>query len=514
MRLIFHIDVNSAFLSWTALERLKTDPSLYLRTIPAIIGGDEKSRHGVVLAKSIPAKKYGIQTGEPVASALRKCPFLHMEPPSHELYRKRSREMINLLLTYTSDIEQVSIDECYMDFTPICHRFEDRLSNPALHIHHTLSEKKITDCNISSDNFSHKISVAQTAARQIADRIRNELGFTVNIGIAPNKLLAKMASDFTKPDKVHTLFHEDIPVKMWPLSVRELFMVGHSSADRLMQLGIRTIGELAQSDPVLLQQHFKSHGKTMWEYANGIDNSPLNPDNHEVKGIGNSTTLSSDAKTAEESKRVLLALADQVSSRLRKANQLAQTVTVEIKYNTFRSCSRQTQLSTPVSTSGILYDCACRLFDELWDGTPIRLLGIRTSKLVPDNTPVQLSLFDELFMSGTFSKTVNNTNHASKNISSKTGTVDKCISSTIGTVSAAQSYRSADSPEKSVRSGDLSSGSPLSASQPISHSTLEKQKRLDQAMDQIRQRYGKNAVVRGSFLKTAKETSDKNIEIS
>lgn len=420
MNLIFHIDVNSAYLSWSAMEHLKKDPDLDLRTIPSIIGGDEKSRHGVVLAKSIPAKKYGVRTGEPVAAALRKCPSLLVEAPNHRLYSKRSRELMALLHSYTSDIEQVSIDECYMAYTPISHRF----SSP------------------------------QQAARQIADRVRDELGFTVNIGIAPNKLLAKMASDFEKPDRVHTLFPEEIPQKMWPLSVGELFMVGRSSAQRLTQLGIRTIGELAHTDPTFLQLHFKSHGQLMWEYANGIDVSPLNADAHELKGIGNSTTLSADVQTAPEAKKVLLALSEQVASRLRSSHQLAQTVTVEIKYNTFQSCSRQTQLTTPDASSGILYDYACRLFDELWNGTPIRLLGLRTSKLLPEDAPIQLSLFDTGLLLPEDAPNVK--------------------------PAALQSARTAGYTKLP---------------------NLEKQKRLDQAMDQIRRRFGQDAVMRGSLLK-------------
>lgn len=411
MPLIFHIDVNSAFLSWSAIERLKKDPSLDIRTIPSIIGGDEKSRHGIVLAKSIPAKKFGIQTAEPVAAALRKCPFLHIEPPAHGLYRRRSRELIELLSSYTSDIEQVSIDECYLDFTPIAHRF----ASP------------------------------ETAARTIADRIRDELGFTVNVGIAPNKLLAKMASDFEKPDRVHTLYIEEIPQKMWPLPVGDLFMVGKSSASRLIDLGIRTIGDLAHTDRAFLQQHFKSHGQMMWEYANGIDDSPVHPEDQEAKGIGNSTTLAADITAANDAKLVLLQLAEHVAERLRHAHQLASTVTVELKYNTFRSCSRQTQLDHPVSTSQVLYHCACRLFDELWNGTPIRLIGLRTTKLLPENTPVQLSLFDPEF-------------HLEE--------------------------------EKSQPAPDP-----------------EKQRRLEAAMDQIRQRYGNNAVMRGSLFNFTKTKS-------
>ncbi|HIR27702.1 MAG TPA: DNA polymerase IV [Candidatus Choladousia intestinigallinarum] len=418
MQLIFHIDVNSAFLSWTAQKLLEENPkAVDLRTIPSIIGGDEKTRHGIVLAKSVPAKKFGIHTAEPVVSALRKCPGLVMVPPDRPLYKKRSQELMNLLRSYTPDIQQISIDECFLDFTPIRHLF----ASP------------------------------EAGARSIADRIRDELGFTVNVGIAPNKLLAKMASDFEKPDKVHTLYPEEIPAKMWPLPVSELYMVGHASAQRLMQLGIRTIGDLAHTDPAFLQFHFKSHGKTMWEYANGIDSSPLDPETHELKGIGNSTTLSQDVLTADEAKHVLLELAEQVSSRLRKARQIATTVTVEIKYSTFRSCSRQTQLYTPSAQSNTLYECACRLFDQLWNGSPIRLLGIRTTKLLPEDAPVQLSLF----------------------------------------------------------SFGLSTEEKASTESAVIPPDPEKQKRLDAAMDQIRKRFGSDAVVRGTFLKPPRPKEDK-----
>ena len=259
-RIIFHIDVNSAYLSWTAVEQLKSGAALDIRTIPAIIGGDRKSRHGVVLAKSIPAKKYGIHTGEPVANALRKCPDIHMEPPDHALYHEYSRRLMEFLHTYTPDIEQVSVDECYLDFTGIAHRYHSYVS----------------------------------AAFEIKDRVREKFGFTVNIGISSNKLLAKMASDFEKPDRVHTLFPEEIKVKMWPLPVRELYMAGGSSVETLKKLGIRTIGELAQADPKILELHLKSHGRMLWNFANGIDDSPVVTWKTEAKGIGNSTTLPAD----------------------------------------------------------------------------------------------------------------------------------------------------------------------------------------------------------------------------
>jgi len=403
--IIFHIDVNSAFLSWSALEKLNNGSTVDLRTIPSIIGGDEKSRHGVVLAKSIPAKKYKIQTGEPVASALRKCPSLVMEPPDHDLYHRYSRSMMQLLQEFSPDLEQVSIDECYLDFTPIAHLYPS----------------------------------PEEAAARIRDRIFEELHFTVNIGISNTKVLAKMASDFEKPGKIHTLYPEEIPVKMWPLPVGELFMVGQQSAKKLLGFGIRTIGDLAHADLHFLTTHFKSHGQLMWEFANGMDESPVISKKQEAKGIGNSTTLGEDVTDSEKAKHVLLTLAESVSCRLREAGQLAGTITVEIKYSDFSKASHQMQTLSPCSTTHDIYRMACSLFDALWDGRPVRLLGIRSSRLISTEDPIQLSLFDLPLPE-----------------------------------MKEEAAQTAPSPEKL--------------------------KKLDAAMDSIRQRYGKEAIKRGRFL--------------
>lgn len=407
MTTIFHIDVNSAFLSWSAAEKPIDAEHPDLRSIPSIIGGDEKNRHGVVLAKSASAKAFGIRTGEPVAMALKKCPFLVVEPPNHRLYHQRSAQLMDLLYTYTSDLEQLSIDECFLDFGPVSHRFSSPLE----------------------------------AAAQIKERIRTELGFTVNIGISTNRLLAKMASDFQKPDRIHTLFPEEIPVKMWPLPVDELYMVGRSSANRLHQLGIHTIGDLAQSEAEILISHFKSHGQQMWNYANGIDSDQIHPEAHNLKGIGNSITLSADACTREEALRVLLRLAETVSGRLRREGVLAQSVTVEIKYSDFTSVSHQSVVSAPLNTTQALYQTSCRLFDELWNTAPIRLLGIRTGKLLDQNTPMQLSFFD------------------------------------------------------------LDFSLPEAAKQP--RPSLEKQQKMEAAIDEIRRKFGSQAILRGSLLETS-----------
>ena len=358
--IIFHIDVNSAFLSWTALDRLRSGDPVDLRTIPSIVGGDSATRHGIVLAKSIPAKAYGIRTGEPVASAMRKCPNLVLASPDHARYKEYSRALMDHLSQICPDIEQVSIDECYMDYTPI------------------------------SANYASPLE----AAVRIKDSVRETFSFTVNVGISDRKVLAKMASDFRKPDLVHTLFAAEIQEKLWPLPVSDLFLCGHSSVETLRKLGILTIGELAQADPAILDAHLKSHGRLLWNYANGIDPSTVETRHAKAKGIGNSTTLSADVTTAEEAHRILRNLSESVGARMRRAHTMGYSVCTEIKYSDFVSVSHQTILDAPTSSDAILAEAACALFDELWNGNPIRLLGVRTTKLVAEDTPVQLSLFD------------------------------------------------------------------------------------------------------------------------
>ena len=415
---IFHIDVNSAYLSWSALEKLHNGSDTDLRTIPAIIGGDMTKRHGVVLAKSIPAKAYGIVTGEPIVNAIRKCPNLTLEPPDHKLYSRRSRELMTLLAEFSPDIEQVSVDECYMDYTPISRQYPS----------------------------------PEAAAHLIKERVKEQLGFTVNVGISDKKVLAKMASDFKKPDLVHTLYSHEIQEKMWPLPISSLFMCGRSSVEALRKLEILTIGDLACTDRAILEAHLKSHGALLWEYANGIDESEVTTVHADAKGIGNSTTLSKDAEDSESAHLVLLSLAESVSRRLRAAGQCASMISMEIKYNTFKKVSHQTTLNTPTNQTDLIHQTACALFDEIWDGAPVRLLGIRSSKLTPVGEPVQMSLFD-LAASMEFDN-CNGNNSLSNNI----------VQNLPGSIAS------------------------------------KKKEKLDAALDSIRKRYGADAVVRGSLM--------------
>lgn len=358
--IIFHIDVNSAYLSWTALERLSQGDTVDLRLIPSIIGGDIERRHGVVLAKSLPAKTYGIVTGEPVVNAFKKCPQLTMAPPDHAMYTQRSKALMDFLSGICPDIEQASIDECYMDFTSVAHLYSSPIE----------------------------------AAISIKDEIYRRFGFTVNIGISDKKVLAKMASDFKKPNLVHTLYAREIAAKLWPLPISSLFMCGRSSVETLRKLEILTIGELAKTDPRILTSHLKSHGMLLWNYANGIDDSMVISEPVKRKGVGNSTTLSHDVTERAEAAKTLLSLSESVGKSLRAQKESAGLVCVEIKYNTFQSVSHQTTLQTPTSSTEIIYQTALSLFDAIWSHCPIRLLGIRTSHLTEADEPVQLSLFD------------------------------------------------------------------------------------------------------------------------
>ena len=361
--IIFHIDVNSAFLSWTALSLLQKGKTTDLRLIPSAIGGDSKTRHGVILATSSAAKAYGVQTGEPIHNALKKCPSLTLAPPDHSMYRQYSRHLMEYLSTICPRIEQVSIDECYMDYSPISHLYTSPIE----------------------------------AAHILKNTIYEKFGFTVNIGISDRKVLAKMASDFKKPNLVHTLFSYEIKEKMWPLSVHQLYMCGRSSVETLRNLEILTIGDLALSDPSIISLHLKSHGLMLWEFANGKDASWVDSSPSPTKGIGNSTTLERNITSYEDACVVLHSLAESVGYRLKKAGFTASMISCEIKYHNFQSYSHQTTLFSPTDSTIIIYETACRLFQQLWNQNPIRLLGIRTSKLTEASAPKQLSLFDLSF---------------------------------------------------------------------------------------------------------------------
>lgn len=360
-RIIFHIDVNNAFLSWSAVEMLKKGSKLDIRKIPSVVGGDESKRRGVVVAKSYPAKKAGITTGEPLYMARRKVDKLFVVQSNKEKYKEYSDKFYKILCKYTPVIERYSIDECFMDMTGMEMMFGDPVK----------------------------------LAYKIKDEIYNTLGFTVNVGVANSKVCAKMASDFEKPNKVHTLFIEEIKEKMWPLKVDDLFMVGKSSSKKLHELGINTIEDLAKADVNMLTRHFKSMGKMMHEYANGIDDSNVEKTVAKNQGIGHSTTLPEDVDNIADLKKVLRKLSDMVGIRLREEKKYATVISVQLRNSNFFNYQHQKKLVNPISSNEDIYENACLLLKEMWNSDPIRLVGLRVSDFT-DKTYEQISLFEEV----------------------------------------------------------------------------------------------------------------------
>ncbi|MGM9974282.1 MAG: Y-family DNA polymerase [Clostridiaceae bacterium] len=357
-RIIFHIDVNNAFLSWSAVYRLSRGETLDIRTIPAVIGGDEASRRGVVLAKSNAAKKFGVVTGESIYTAKKKCPPLQVFPKNFEAYNFYSNEVIKIFKEYTDFIERYSIDESFLDVTAIAGKEPYKL------------------------------------AYEIKEKIKKDLGFTVNVGISDNKILAKMASEFEKPDKIHTLYRSEIKEKLWPLPVEELFMVGKQATKRLKDMYIFTIGDLANYDLNLLKQKFKSYGELIWKYANGLGEEEISYQEEEAKVISNEITLPKDVQSKAEAAEVLKELADKLGRRIRVLNRYCTTIGVHIKTSEFINYSHQKKLKTATCSTTVIYNTALELFEKKWQYEPVRLLGISLSGLCEEAVE-QTSFFSD-----------------------------------------------------------------------------------------------------------------------
>ena len=348
-RIIFHVDANSAFLSWTAAYRVKVlGEAVDLRDIPSVVAGDKASRHSIILAKSTPAKKYGIRTGEPLFQAQEKCPELVVVPPDYSLYVEASRHFVDMLRQFSPKVEQYSIDEAWVDMTGTQRLF----------------------------------GAPRLAAEKMRQRIFDELGFTVNVGISTNKLLAKMAGDFEKPNKVHTLFPEEMEAKLWPLPVRDLFLVGPATELKLKKMGIYTIGELAHAEVSVLHRKLGKHGETIWHFANGRNADMVTPEPAENKGYGNSTTTAKDVVSRDEAHQVLLSLCETVAARMRKDGKCGSCVAVHLRTHEFKHFSHQTMLHGATNITAELFRTACRVFDEAWDGrTPLRQMGVQVTRL-------------------------------------------------------------------------------------------------------------------------------------
>ena len=362
-RVIFHVDANSAFLSWTAAYKVKVlGEEQDIRNVPSVVAGDKESRHSIILAKSTPAKKYGIQTGEPLFLALEKCPDLVVVQPDYSLYVEASRHFVAMLREFSPVVEQYSIDEAWVDMTGT-----ERLWGPP-----------------------------RLAAEKMRQRIWEELGFTVNVGISSNKLLAKMAGDFEKPNKVHTLFPEEMEEKFWPLPVRDLFLVGAATEKKLKMLGIETIGELARADVKILKRRLGKHGETIWHFANGRNADAVTPEPAENKGYGNAVTTAQDVVTYEQGHQVLLSLCETVASRMRTDDKCGSCLSVYLRTNAFHHFSHQSQLLISTNITGEIYREACRVFDEAWDGvTPLRQIGVQMTRLTKEPYQ-QYDLFSDI----------------------------------------------------------------------------------------------------------------------
>jgi DNA polymerase-4 len=363
MSVIFHIDVNSAYLSWTARERLLSGEPDDIRMVASAIAGDPAARRGIILAKSDIAKACGVVTGETVGNAIKKCPGIKLYPPDHDLYARCSEQFNDVLSRWSPVIERFSIDESFLDYTNSERLFGDPV----------------------------------TAAHDIKDTVKNELGFTVNVGVSVNKLLAKMASEFRKPDRVHTLWPNEIESKMWPLALGELFSVGRKSRRKLMESGLVTIGDIANSSPAYLKALLgEAHGQTVYNYANGIDDSDVVPnDPASRKGIGNSMTIPYDVHTAEEADKILLALSEKVCARLRGAGFYATAVSVGIRPSDFakKHYGHGRRLTSPTCATTEVYEIARQLFRDVWKGESIRQLGISFGEIVTGKNE-QIDMFE------------------------------------------------------------------------------------------------------------------------
>lgn len=359
--IFMHIDVNNAFLSWTAVDLLNKGYKIDIRNIESIIGGDESQRHGIVLAKSMVAKSKGVKTAETIRDAKRKCNDLKIFPPNHKLYQEMSNKLFELISKYTPDIEKLSVDECFIDYTKVRKLYGDPIK------------------------FAYKLK----------SEIKDTLGFTVNIGIANNKLCAKMASDFLKPDRVHTLFKEEIIEKMYPLPIEELYGIGKSSSKKLRELNINTIGDLANANPSMLSKYFKNQTEKIINSAKGIDDSIINVKRSESECISNSTTTSYNLNSLEDIYKFLYPLVENVSISLRKNKKYTSLVGVMLKDKNFKTYSHQRRLKNATSNTDEIYGIAKELVKELWNEESIRLVGVSLSKFSNIQTH-QLSIFEDV----------------------------------------------------------------------------------------------------------------------
>ena len=342
-RIILHIDVNSAFLSWSALKLLKQGYKKDIRNEIAVIAGDPKKRHGVIVAASIPAKKIGIKPPTNLYEARKLSNNIIIVEPDFRFYKLCSLSLINFLKKIFPTVEQASIDECFVDYTEVKEKYGEEVP------------------------FAYKLK----------DEIYKRFGFTVNIGIGNNKLSAKMASDFEKPNKVHTLYKNEFKEKMWKKDIADLFLAGKSSCKKLRELGINTIGELAIYDEEILVQKLKSHGKLLHDYANGIDDSKLKTDSYdERKSISYSKTLNVSTDNENALYQTLQEFSKKIGKKLKELNFYSQTLIVTIRDDDFKTISRQEKFKNMTNEEEEIYAFSKKVLKKLWNGNKVRLIGL------------------------------------------------------------------------------------------------------------------------------------------
>jgi len=354
-RYILHIDMNAFYCSVHAAE----EPDKYGGK-PTGVAGSVELRKGILVTSSYEARARGVRTGMTVRQALTACPELVLISPDFDLYRRYSRAFMKIAGNYTPLVEAVSIDECYLDVT-------------------------------GSSQFGSPVEIAD----KIQKRVRAELSLPCSIGVAPNKLLAKMASDMRKPDAITILRRRDVPELLWNRPCQTLFGIGARTADKLQRLNIKTIGELAAADERMLIEKFGVYGAWMKRAAHGMDDSPVAPLSEAAKSIGHTTTLPADLTQREQYRRVLLNLADQTTRRLRRQGMMCKAVQIVIRDPQMRTITRTTALDAPTDDPDVIYKTACRLMDANWRvGEAVRLLGVTLQNLsAKTSTAVQLDLF-------------------------------------------------------------------------------------------------------------------------
>jgi DNA polymerase-4 len=354
-RQILHIDMNSFFASCEQA----VNPEL--KKAPLIVGGDPEKRSGIVLAASYDAKRYGVKTTMTLNEAARLCPGAVFVKPTHGLYEKMSRQVMQIFSEYAPAMEQLSIDEAFLDMTGTQSLYGDIMQ----------------------------------VAKVIQNRILEELKLPCSVGISSNKLLAKMASDYKKPMGITTIYPHEVEEKIWPLKVSELFGVGKKSAIKLNQSGIQTIGQLAKTDILILNGLFgESMANMLHNYANGIDPSPVEPVKEDSKSVGNEMTFPEDLTKTEDILRELLILSDKVAYRLRQKKLKGKTISIKVKYYDFSVITRAHTIDTVTDSADCIYNAVKELIKTNKLTKAIRLLGVTVTNFEDENNQ-QLSLFTQ-----------------------------------------------------------------------------------------------------------------------